>query len=220
MAPGRVRLPALSLRRQAHQATQPACRMPCVGQRHPPNRPRGVTGHRRLRSDDVPALQARVRAFLRELQARYPELPQVLLSPLAKGSDQRVAQVALELGLRVIAPLPLPIYRSHFDPADLQLLERQSPQVEVMALPLEPCSTPEAVAVRGWPATARTRRPACLCPAIAMCCWPCGTGRSRDGWVVPRRSCVSTCAGRSFPPAWRHPGRGGPPPRRSEPARA
>ena len=111
----------------------------------------GVTGHRRLRSADVPGLQARVRAFLQELQARYPELPQVLLSPLAQGSDQLVAQVALALGLRVIAPvpLPLPIYRNDFDPPDLQLLEQQLAQVEVMELPLQPGSTPESVAVPG-----------------------------------------------------------------------
>ena len=111
----------------------------------------GVTGHRRLRSEDVPGLQARVRAFLQALQTRYPELPQVLLSPLAQGSDQLVAQVALELGLRVIAPLPLPlpIYRNDFDPPDLQLLEQQLSQVEVMELPLQAGSTPESVAVPG-----------------------------------------------------------------------
>lgn len=90
-----------------------------------------VIGQRRLRSDDVPALQARVRAFLQGLQARYPELPQVLLSPLAQCSDQRVAQVGLELGLRLNAPLPLPrsLYRKDFDPPRLQLLERQLTQV-------------------------------------------------------------------------------------------
>ena len=111
----------------------------------------GVTGHRRLRTEDVPRLQVRVRAFFQDLQARYPELPQVLLSPLAQGSDQLVAQVALELGLRVIAPLPLPLpqYRKDFDAPDLQLLERQLTQVEVIALPLERGSTSESVAVPG-----------------------------------------------------------------------
>ena len=84
----------------------------------------GVTGHRKLRSEDVPALQARVRAFFVDMQARYPELPLVLLSSLAQGSDQLVAQVALDLGLRVIAPLPLPLdlYRADFEPADFARL--------------------------------------------------------------------------------------------------
>ena len=111
----------------------------------------GVTGHRRLRSADVPGLQARVRAFLQDLRARYPELPQVLLSSMAQGSDQLVAQVALDLGLRVIAPVPLPLqlYRDDFDPAHLQMLEQQLPQVEVMELPLGRGSTIQSVAVPG-----------------------------------------------------------------------
>ncbi|NDK38055.1 hypothetical protein DT603_04270 [Pseudoxanthomonas gei] len=111
----------------------------------------GVTGHRRLRSADVPGLQARVRTFLEDLQARHPELPLVLLSPMAQGSDQLVAQVALDLGLRVIAPLPLPLstYREDFDAPDLQWLERQLPRVEVLELPLERGSTPQSVAVPG-----------------------------------------------------------------------
>lgn len=111
----------------------------------------GVTGHRKLRGEDLPALQARVRDFLLGLQARYPELPLVLLSSMAQGSDQLVAQVALDLGLRVIAPLPLPLdlYRADFEPPDLQLLERQLPQVEALVLPLGRGNTLQSVAVSG-----------------------------------------------------------------------
>jgi len=112
----------------------------------------GVTGHRKLRSSDVPGLQLRVRTFLQDLQARYPELPLVLLSPMAQGSDQLVAQVALELGLRVIAPLPLPLdlYREDFDDAAaLQLLDTQLQQVEVLHMPLGSGSSRESVAVPG-----------------------------------------------------------------------
>ena len=111
----------------------------------------GVTGHRKIRSEDIPALQARVRQFLREMQARYPELPLVLLSSMAQGSDQLVAQVALDLGLRVIAPLPLPLdlYREDFEPPDLQLLDRQLPQVEALYLPLARGSTLQSVAASG-----------------------------------------------------------------------
>ena len=111
----------------------------------------GVTGHRKLRTEDVPALRVRVRDFLQQMQARYPALPLVLLSSMAQGSDQLVAQVALDLGLRVIAPLPLPLdlYRADFDPPDLQLLERQLPQVETLVLPLGWGSTLQSVAVSG-----------------------------------------------------------------------
>ena len=77
----------------------------------------GITGHRKLRKSELPALRAQVKAFLQDLQARYPELPLVLLSSLAEGSDQLAAEVALDLGLRVIAPLPIPVelYRDDFD---------------------------------------------------------------------------------------------------------
>lgn len=98
----------------------------------------GVSGHRKLRAEDLPGLAEEVRAFLRDLQDRYPELPLVLLSPLAEGADALVADVAFELGLRVISPLPLPVaqYRNDFDNADsLARFERQLAQAEVLVLP-------------------------------------------------------------------------------------
>ena len=67
----------------------------------------GVTGHRNLRESGIPELQGQVRDFFLALQRRFPELPLTLISSLAAGSDQLVAQVGFELGLRVIAPLPI-----------------------------------------------------------------------------------------------------------------
>ncbi|HRO27457.1 MAG TPA: hypothetical protein PLD19_08480 [Luteimonas sp.] len=111
----------------------------------------GVSGHRKLRADDVPRLRAEVRAFLLDLQARHPRLPVVLLSPLAEGSDQLAAEVALDLGLRVVAPLPLPLdlYLADFTADARQLLERQLPRVEVLAMPLAGNGTLAAVSVPG-----------------------------------------------------------------------
>lgn len=111
----------------------------------------GVTGHRKLREEDLPALRLQVRAFLQDLQARHPELPLVLLSSLAEGSDQLAAQVALDLGLRVIAPLPLPLdlYRDDFDEAGKARLERLLDSAEALASPLAPGGTRESVAVPG-----------------------------------------------------------------------
>lgn len=111
----------------------------------------GVSGHRKLHGDDVPALQARVRAFLVDLQAQQPDLPLALLSSLAEGSDQLVAQVALDLGLRVVAPLPLPmdLYRADFEIEALQALEQLLPRVEVLSLPLVSGTSREAVSLRG-----------------------------------------------------------------------
>ena len=111
----------------------------------------GVTGHRKLRQQDIAGLRARVRAFFTDLQVRYPALPLVLLSSMAEGSDQLAAQVALDMGVRVIAPLPLPLdlYRADFDAPSLELLERQLPQLETLVLPLEDGSTLQSVAVAG-----------------------------------------------------------------------
>jgi len=62
-----------------------------------------------------------------------------VLSPLAEGGDRLVAQVAFDLGLRVIAPLPLPVtqYRDDFDgPESLAIFERQLAQAEPLVLPI------------------------------------------------------------------------------------
>jgi hypothetical protein len=109
----------------------------------------GVTGHRNLRASDVPALHGQVRAFFLDLHARYPELPISVLSSLAEGSDQLVAQVALELGLRVVAPLPVPpdLYRADFEhSATRALFERQLSQVSPLFLPIAPGSAAADVA--------------------------------------------------------------------------
>src|SRR4051812_39987443 len=68
----------------------------------------GVVGHRDLRDDDVPTLQAQVHDIARELRELYPSTPLLILSALAEGADRLVARVALELGAGLIVPLPLP----------------------------------------------------------------------------------------------------------------
>jgi hypothetical protein len=98
----------------------------------------GVTGHRKLQDAELPSLTSQVRGFFLDLAARYPELPLLLLSPLAEGADALVADVALELGIRVVAPLPLPIelYRGDFGSAEsLARFERQAERAQVLQLP-------------------------------------------------------------------------------------
>jgi hypothetical protein len=68
----------------------------------------GVTGHRLLPREHRGQLCASVAAILEEFAREYPGTPLVLLSSLAPGGDQLAAQVALEKGHRVIAPLPVP----------------------------------------------------------------------------------------------------------------
>jgi len=68
----------------------------------------GVTGHRDLRAQDREPLEDQVRKIFADLQKRYCHTPLVLLSPLAEGADRLVARVALERGVRLIVPLPMP----------------------------------------------------------------------------------------------------------------
>ena len=69
----------------------------------------GVTGHRDLRPEDLHALEGLVRRVIEEVKDAHPHTPLLLLSPLAEGSDRLVARVALELGVRLVVPLPLPL---------------------------------------------------------------------------------------------------------------
>jgi hypothetical protein len=68
----------------------------------------GLGGHRDLRPEDVPTLEARVAEVLGDLQRRYPSTPLTLLCSLAEGADRLGARVALRLGARLVVPLPLP----------------------------------------------------------------------------------------------------------------
>jgi hypothetical protein len=76
----------------------------------------GVTGHADLRPEDAEPLAVSVRGVLDALRARYPHSSLLVLSPLAEGADRLVARIALDLGLRVIVPMPLELqdYRTDF----------------------------------------------------------------------------------------------------------
>jgi hypothetical protein len=108
----------------------------------------GVTGHRNPDPSTVPHLEAEVERVLRQLDERAPGTPFVLLAPLARGCDRIAARVALRfrrrrpgMGVRVVAPLPLPLddYRRDFaaDAADAAEFEAMLGQVdEHFELPL------------------------------------------------------------------------------------
>jgi hypothetical protein len=106
----------------------------------------GVTGHRDLRPQDVPLLEREVGAIITRLRRDYigedGETPLILISALAEGADCVVARVALELGVRLIAPLPMPVteYRRDFEPgltpgavAEFDRLLAQSSATPVMS---------------------------------------------------------------------------------------
>jgi hypothetical protein len=79
----------------------------------------GVTGHRDLLADEVPALKQKVREFFLRLRNDFPDLDLQLITPLAEGSDRLVTDVALELGIDLIVPLPMPqaVYEKDFSSA-------------------------------------------------------------------------------------------------------
>ena len=67
----------------------------------------GVTGHRDLVDDEIPVIEQHVKRFFEELQRDFPELPVQLITPLAEGGDQLAAEVALSMGISIVAVLPM-----------------------------------------------------------------------------------------------------------------
>jgi len=112
-----------------------------------------VTGHRDLVADEEPQIRAHVQEFLNRLLADYPERGVTVMSSLADGADQLVAEVALELGISLIALLPMPreIYISDFETTSVRekftLLLSQA--TEVFELPVTPGNTPQTIAEHG-----------------------------------------------------------------------
>ncbi len=79
-----------------------------------------VTGHRDLVPSEVPAIRERVAHLLRLLQQNYPDRRLQVMSALAEGADQLVAEVALELNVELLVTLPMTkdIYRDDFVSAE------------------------------------------------------------------------------------------------------
>ena len=67
----------------------------------------GITGHRDVVADDIPVLQAAVRAELTQLREMYASSRIILLTALAEGADRIAAHAALEAGVEVGAVLPM-----------------------------------------------------------------------------------------------------------------
>jgi hypothetical protein len=113
----------------------------------------GVTGHRDVRPQDLPALEAVVKRILLAVREAQPHTPLLLLSPLAEGSDRLVARVALQIGVRLIVPLPLPreLYEQDFSSAESRAEFRQMlGQAESSyVLPLMPGNTADGIRHQG-----------------------------------------------------------------------
>jgi len=118
----------------------------------------GVTGHRDLVAAEIPAIREKVEALFQLLVERYPDRRLSVMSSLAEGADQLVAEVALARGIELTVALPMPkdLYLQDFETTEARasfesLLGRAS---EVFELPLAKGNTVEQVA---RPGAARNR---------------------------------------------------------------
>jgi hypothetical protein len=112
----------------------------------------GVTAHRQLLPELVPRLESVVRDWLVRMQGLHPHLPVVVMSALADGGDRLVARCALDLGIPLIAPLPMPCteYVADFtDPASRAEFDALLARAEVVELPLAPGATLADIALPG-----------------------------------------------------------------------
>jgi hypothetical protein len=106
----------------------------------------GVTGHRDLRLQDIPALEDAVTSVFARIKREHlvnADTPIILLSSLAEGADQLVARIALRHGASLIAPLPMALneYRHDFEPGiQPGVMARFDALVEAaVAVPVVPC---------------------------------------------------------------------------------
>ena len=98
----------------------------------------GVTGHRDLPVEEAPLIKQRVRTFLEDLRRDYPELPMLVMTPLAEGADRIAAVAAHELGIPITVLLPMPraLYESDFHGDSLAEFNEMLTLGELVELPL------------------------------------------------------------------------------------
>lgn len=112
----------------------------------------GVTSHRNIPVREVESIRQRVREFFAQLRRDFPSLPLVVLSALAEGGDQLVAEEALAAGAQLIAPLPLPreLYTEDFRHfATRTAFDALCARAQVIELPLLPDSSPYGISSAG-----------------------------------------------------------------------
>jgi len=108
-----------------------------------------VTGHRDLVAEEIPAIREQVSTFLTDLRSEYPDRGVSVMSPLAEGADQLVAEEAVRLGMPLIVPLPMEknLYVKDFDSVNVR--EKfdflSSRAAETYELPLTPGNTLESI---------------------------------------------------------------------------
>lgn len=100
----------------------------------------GVTGHRDLLEGEQDNIKQRVRDFFVQMRASFPELPLMVMTPLAEGADRIAAEVAHELDIPIVVLLPMPqhLYERDFEGESLREFQTMRELGEVIELPLLP----------------------------------------------------------------------------------
>lgn len=130
----------------------------------------GVTGHRDLLPEQVPAIRTALAELLRELPRRHPGVNIQLLCSMADGADLLAADVALDLGVEVVALLTFP---EDVCRADLlsdearRMFDRVMPVATRLELPLPQGVTRESLGKSGPMRDWLYRQAAVL---LARCC--------------------------------------------------
>ncbi len=112
----------------------------------------GVSGHRDLLSAQIPAIRAEVLRLLQRLRDASPDVELQLLCPMADGADLLVAEVALELHIKILAVLTFPrdICRADLrTDQDRAVFDRVLQVAESLELPLPPGVTAASLKAAG-----------------------------------------------------------------------
>jgi hypothetical protein len=112
----------------------------------------GVTSHRNIATSEIEPIRRRVRELFTRLQREFPHSPLTILSPLAEGGDQLVAEEGLARGARLIAPLPFSreLYAHDFEDAAVRArFESLCSRAQLIELPLLTGHTPAGISTRG-----------------------------------------------------------------------
>lgn len=100
----------------------------------------GITGHRDIKAEDTPVIEASLKKVYQEISDQCPHSPIYVITALAEGADRIAAKIALEVGLKIIVPLPMrrEIYETDFSSSEsrVEFEELLSESEEWFELPL------------------------------------------------------------------------------------
>lgn len=100
----------------------------------------GFTGHRDLAVAAKEELGVKLRSELQKIADQFSHLPVRMVTGLAEGADTIATEIALEMGLRTLAVLPMPIaeYQKDFSGDARARLDEliTHPNVDVVEMPL------------------------------------------------------------------------------------